>query len=87
MSLTKVTESFDQPLEGGAIKVGGWRSALQTVVVLFKLRIVFLLLMVLNPSYESRLFMPGPTLCIPIGALVMMVLGFLIIRRLIQLEV
>ncbi len=49
--------------------------------------IVFLLLMVLNPSYESRLFMPGPTLCIPIGAIVMMVSGFLIIRRLIQLEV
>jgi tight adherence protein B len=49
--------------------------------------IVFLLLMVLNPGYESRLFTPGPTLCIPIGALVMMVTGFLIIRRLIQLEV
>ncbi len=49
--------------------------------------IVFLLLMVLNPSYESRLFAPGPTLCIPVGALVMMVTGFLIIRRLIQLEV
>jgi hypothetical protein len=31
--------------------------------------------------------MPGPTLCIPIGAIVMMVSGFLIIRRLIQLEV
>lgn len=49
--------------------------------------IVFLLLMVLNPSYESRLFSPGPTLCIPVGALVMMVTGFLTIRRLIQLEV
>ncbi len=49
--------------------------------------IVFFLLMLLNPSYESRLFMPGPTLCIPIGALLMMVSGFLIIRRLIQLEV
>lgn len=49
--------------------------------------IVFLVLMVLNPSYESRLFSPGPTLCIPIGAFVMMVSGFLIIRRLIQLEV
>lgn len=49
--------------------------------------IVFVVLMLLNPSYESRLFMPGPTLCIPIGALLMMVTGFLIIRRLIQLEV
>jgi tight adherence protein B len=49
--------------------------------------IVFFLLMLLNPNYESRLFMPGPTLCIPVGALVMMVSGFLIIRRFIQLDV
>ena len=45
MSLSKVTESFESPLEGGAVTaVGGWRSAMQTAVVLFKLRIVFLLL-------------------------------------------
>lgn len=44
MSLSKVTNSFDGSLEGGAVAVGGWRSAMQTAVVLFKLRIVFLLL-------------------------------------------
>jgi protoheme IX farnesyltransferase len=44
MSLSKVTNSFEGPLEGGAAAVGGWRSAMQTAVVLFKLRIVFLLL-------------------------------------------
>ena len=44
MSLSKVTESFENPLDSGAA-VGGWRSALRTAVVLFKLRIVFLLLM------------------------------------------
>jgi tight adherence protein B len=49
--------------------------------------IVFFLLMLLNPNYESRLFMPGPTLCIPFGALVMMLTGFLVIRRVIQLDV
>ena len=49
--------------------------------------IVFLILMLLNPTYESRLFMPGPTLCIPIGAALSMLLGFLIIRRVIALEV
>lgn len=49
--------------------------------------IVFMILMLLNPTYESRLFTPGPTLCIPVGALVMMVMGFLIMRRVIQLEV
>jgi tight adherence protein B len=49
--------------------------------------IVFLLLMMLNPNYESRLFTPGVTLCIPLGAILMMASGFLIIRRLIQLEI
>lgn len=45
MSLSKVTEqSFDSTLEGGAARAAGWRSTLQTLVVLFKLRIVFLLL-------------------------------------------
>lgn len=44
MSLSKVTNTFEGPLEGGAAAVGGWRSAMQTAVVLFKLRIVFLLL-------------------------------------------
>jgi hypothetical protein len=31
--------------------------------------------------------MPGPTLCIPIGAALMMLVGFLIIRRIVALEV
>ncbi len=49
--------------------------------------IVFLIIMLINPSYESRLFAPGPTLCLPIGAVVMMVIGFLIIRRVVAIEV
>ena len=49
--------------------------------------IVFLILMVLNPTYEARLFAPGPTLCIPIGAALSMLAGFLVIRRVIALEV
>ncbi len=49
--------------------------------------IVFFVLMLLNPTYEARLLMPGPTLCIPIGALFSMILGFLIIRRIVALEV
>ena len=48
---------------------------------------VFLCLMLLNPTYESRLLLPGPTLCIPIGAILMMLTGFLIIRRIVALEV
>ncbi len=45
MSLTRVSDSFEKPLESGTTAVRGWRSALHTTVVLFKLRIVFLLLM------------------------------------------
>jgi protoheme IX farnesyltransferase len=44
MTLSKVTESFERPLEGGVAAVRDRRAALRTVVVLFKLRIVFLLL-------------------------------------------
>ncbi len=49
--------------------------------------IVFMILMLLNPAYEARLFSPGPTLCIPIGALIMMLSGLLVIRRVVALEV
>jgi tight adherence protein B len=48
--------------------------------------IVFVLLMIINPTYEARLLTPGPTLCIPIGAILMMVLGLLVIRRVVALE-
>ena len=44
-------------------------------------------LMVVNPEYEMRLFTPGPTLCIPIGAAVLMVLGYVIMRRIVDIEV
>ena len=44
MSLSKMTDSLDSSLEDGAVTISGRRSALRTAVVLFKLRIVFLLL-------------------------------------------
>jgi tight adherence protein B len=44
-------------------------------------------LMIINPEYEMRLFTPGPTLCIPIGAAVLMVLGYFIMRRIVDIEV
>ncbi len=49
--------------------------------------VVFFCIMALNPAYESRLLTPGPTLCIPIGAALMMITGFLVIRRIVALEV
>ena len=46
MSVSKMTDSLESPLNGSpAAATGGWRGALQMTVVLFKLRIVFLLLM------------------------------------------
>lgn len=44
-------------------------------------------LFLMNPAYMLRLFERGPTLCIPIGALISMVLGFLITRRIVAIEV
>ncbi len=49
--------------------------------------VVFLFLMLINPTFESRLFAPGWTLCIPFGALVSMVVGFIVIRRIVSIEV
>jgi len=46
-----------------------------------------ILLYIMNPEYEGRLFEPGPTLCIPIGAGIMMILGYLLMRRIIEIEV
>ena len=45
------------------------------------------ILMILNPSYQMRLFTPGPTLCIPIGAGLGIVVGFIIMRRIVDIEV
>jgi tight adherence protein B len=44
-------------------------------------------LIIINPEYEMRLFEPGPTLCIPIGAAVLMFLGYIIMRRIVDIEV
>ncbi|MBN1659321.1 MAG: type II secretion system F family protein [Anaerolineae bacterium] len=46
-----------------------------------------LFLMLVNPEYEMQLFAPGPTLCIPIGAAVLMIIGFIAMRRIINIEV
>ncbi|MFN2240687.1 MAG: type II secretion system F family protein [Anaerolineae bacterium] len=46
-----------------------------------------LFLILINPEYEMRLFEPGPTLCIPIGAAVLMFLGYIIMRRIVDIEV
>ncbi len=44
-------------------------------------------LMLVNPDYFMKLFTPGPTLCIPIGTAILMVLGFFIMRRIVDIEV
>jgi tight adherence protein B len=45
------------------------------------------ILMIINPSYQMRLFTPGPTLCIPIGAGLGIVVGFLAMRRIVDIDV
>lgn len=45
------------------------------------------MLFIMNPNYMSRLFEPGPILCIPIGALTGIVLGHIVIRRIGRIDV
>jgi tight adherence protein B len=49
--------------------------------------IMFFVLMLINPEYESHLFAPGLTLCIPIGAVLSMLMGLWAIRYIITVEV
>lgn len=45
------------------------------------------LLYVLNPEYMVGLFTPGPTLIMPIAATILVFFGFLVIRRIVDIEV
>jgi tight adherence protein B len=45
------------------------------------------ILFLMSPEYMSRLFDPGPRLCIPIGAITGIILGYFTIRRLGKIEV
>ena len=44
-------------------------------------------LFILNPKYIARIFEPGPILCVPIGALLMVLLGNLVIRMMSKIDV
>jgi tight adherence protein B len=46
-----------------------------------------LIIFSINPQYMLRLFEPGWTLCIPIGAVVSSVTGFIIIQRIVDIKV
>jgi len=41
----------------------------------------------INPTYMMKLFKPGLTLCIPIGAVFFWILGFLVIRKVVDIKV
>ena len=45
------------------------------------------ILLMLNPGYMMRLFQPGGMLCIPIGAIILIVLGFLTIQKIVAIDV
>ena len=46
-----------------------------------------LMLFLINPSYMAKLFEPGWTLCIPIGAVFFWLLGFVVISRIVDIKV
>ena len=46
-----------------------------------------LIILSINPQYMLRLFQPGWTLCIPVGAAVSSVLGFILIQRIVDIKI
>lgn len=65
-------------------------TAQQTIsgyVLVFLPIVLGALLMIINPSYQMKLFTPGITLCIPTGAALGIVIGFFAMRRIIDIEV
>jgi tight adherence protein B len=56
------------------------------VLMLLPIGLAFILFL-LNPEYEMQLFTPGPTLCIPIGAGIMMIIGFFAMRRIVEIDI
>ena len=42
---------------------------------------------IMNPDYMKRLFEPGWILCIPIGALLGIILGNLVISKMVQIDI
>jgi tight adherence protein B len=49
--------------------------------------VVGIVLYLINPSYILRLFQPGWIRLLPIGAIVLMIIGYFIIRRIVDIEV
>jgi tight adherence protein B len=46
-----------------------------------------LIIFTINPSYIMKLFQPGWTLCIPIGAVFFWIIGFMVIRKIVDIKV
>lgn len=44
-------------------------------------------LLIINPTYEMRLFKPGPTLCIPIGAVISIIVGYYVMQRIVDIDI
>jgi tight adherence protein B len=56
------------------------------VLMLLPIALAFVIFL-MHPTYMMQLFTPGPTLCIPIGTGVMMIIGFFVMRRIVDIEV
>jgi tight adherence protein B len=86
--LAAVTETIRERMRlFGEVRVittqSRYTSYLLTALPVFIAALMFMI----NPKYMSRLFEPGPLLCIPIGAGVGIILGHFAIQRIIRLEV
>jgi tight adherence protein B len=45
-----------------------------------------LIILTINPGYIMKLFQPGWTLCIPFGALISSIIGFVVIQRIVDIK-
>ena len=49
--------------------------------------ILSLILMMINPEYMMKLFRPGWLLCIPFGCVILNIIGFFVIRRIVDIKI
>lgn len=56
------------------------------ILMLMPIGLAFVLF-IINPEYEKQLFEPGPTLCIPIVTAIMLVAGFFVMRKIVDIEI
>lgn len=70
----------------GQLRVLTAQQSLQRYILTAMPFVLGVVIYMLNPQYMSALFTPGPTLVIPIGAVVCVVIGYIVMGKLSQIQ-